>query len=463
MTHITEQATAQAESLFETDGMRFKYPPESKQSEFTPQLLIETGSAVGTRFAEPGDNVLLVRDTRPSGVEIESYLAEGLRRVGVNAVMLGESAPTPFAAWRAAQTGDFAAEIVTTASHNDRTYNGIKLVDGNGRKLTNEAELEISQMIRHGVPPRGPRGEQYEDPDLIDSYKSFLLKSAKGTDFSNWSFAVDCANGSASQLAPEILRELDATFTPIFSDAEAGGHINEGCGATHLEAVRQQVLENELDFGVAFDGDADRALFVMSDGNVFDGDQVLHMIARQRRLDGVVTTVMANMGFEHTLKAQGIDVYRTDVGDRHVVEGLDKMHYPLGGEQSGHTIFADEHTTGDGIFTMFKVLRTLQESDKTMEEWASMLELYPQALVNIPLQNKSLLGHEAVKTFVQGIEENLGDAGRVLIRPSGTEPLARVMLEKRGAEDIEGDAQKVAADLAELLKRPLRMSQAHLL
>jgi phosphoglucosamine mutase len=463
--------------VYGTDGIRNKLGEGFMQEAYMNPL----GYAIGSIVANRGECMLSVRDTRPNNDLLQAWITDGIRDAGVDVLDLGV-APTPAIAYllreakeapkRGGDISPFAGGVDFTASHNSADYLGQKNFGRSGHKLPDELEDKISDrmwQIRDGLYQSryGKQGSLADGSELLEIYKGFLKSHGEGIDFSKIRFGLDCANGGASSLAPEILFELGARFKAINADPRAGDKINENCGATHLDAVRQLVREEGLDFGVAFDGDADRVLFVTKSGREFDGDQVLHMLARHHRVEGVVTTIMTNMGIEAALREQGIVMDRAGVGDRYVAENLGKTGYPFGGEQSGHVIFANEHTTGDGILTMLKVLRALQDSGKTMDEWMDMVQLYPQVLVNVPMSNKGAGRHEAVQECMAKLNDELAGAdkekpqGRAFGRDSGTEPLFRVSAERAPTADkIEKQVaslrkhieKKVALELKPLLK-----------
>lgn len=463
-----------------TDGIRDKLGRGFMQEEYMRPLGLAIGSIVAAD--RPGEPMLSVRDTRPNNELLQEWVADGILASGVDILDIGV-APTPAVAYllrqalQAHESGEdvtpFAGGVDFTASHNSADYLGKKNFGRGGYKLPDELEDKISDrmwQIRDGLyqPTYGQRGSIVDGTGLLETYKKFQKSQGEGIDFGEIRFGLDCAYGGASSLAPEILDDLGANFVAINADPKAGHKINENCGATHLEAVRKLVRDEDLDFGVAFDGDADRVLFVTKSGREFDGDQVLHMLARHHRVDGVVTTIMTNMGIEAALREQGIVMDRAGVGDRYVAENLAATGYPFGGEQSGHIIFADEHTTGDGILTLFKVLHALQESSLSMDDWMDMVQLYPQVLVNVPMSRKGAGKHEAVQEYMSTLNSELAGSdkenpkGRAFGRDSGTEPLFRVSAERAPTrQDIDAEVtslrehveKKVALELKPLLEK----------
>jgi phosphoglucosamine mutase len=444
--------------VFGTDGARGEMGKGVLQERYVYPMALAAAAELTNR----GDTVLIVGDTRTHREELESWAIRGLLDAGLDVIDLG-TAPTPVVAHllhkhdkqRQAQedsagpavaSSSLACGIAFTASHNPPKDNGIKFFGRGGGKLSNAKEDAITERMwdiyGSQAPPMGERGRLMPGAALVQEYKDGMVVAGEGINFQGMHFALDCAYGAASEVAPDVLGRLGAQFTLLNANVHAGDRINQKCGATHLEAVRQTVLEKGLDFGIAFDGDADRVLFVTASGRVFDGDQVLHMLARHNNAEGIVTTTMMNLGMAKALSEQGIAVFHADVGDRYVAEALGQLEFPFGGEKSGHSIL-DGQPTGDGILTMLKVLRTLQESGKTMDEWMDMVDLYPQALVNVPLVNRANGEYPELVKRVQQHNETLGNEGRILLRPSGTEPLMRALVEIKEAADIGGAAEAI--------------------
>lgn len=427
--------------LFGTDGVRGlagEYPLDRAGA-------TAIGKAVGTQFAEAGQQVVIGCDTRESSAQLVADLTAGLTAVGVNVVSAGVL-PTPGLAYVTREHDQFVAGVMVTASHNPYQFNGVKVFDQQGDKLSDEAEAALNRLIVEGVPERG-QGTASADAHLVQVYEDFLVASAPGFDFAGQTVAVDTANGAASGLAERVLIRLGATVTPLF-DQPDGQNINAGCGATDLTALQKVVTEQNLSLGIALDGDADRVMMVDERGREVKGDYLLYLLAVVRKTPGVVATVMSNLGFEQALKAKGIDLKRTDVGDRYVLESLRETGYMLGGEQSGHIIFPLVLATGDGLLAAVQAVRAVGTSGKSLAEWCDEVPLVPQALVNIPLADKTLLERPAVQAFLAEQAAALGDTGRLLIRPSGTEPLVRVMVE---APNAQAKAGQIATQLQELL------------
>jgi phosphoglucosamine mutase len=302
-------------------------------------------------------------------------------------------------------------------------------------------------LIDSGAEEQTP-GHSATDDSLSKRYEDFLVASADGLNLNGLRLAVDCANGAASHVAARVFQRLVGEVTALF-DQPAGRNINDGCGATDTAALQNEVTGQKLALGVALDGDADRLVMIDETGREVRGDYLLYILAVSHQLEGVVATVMSNIGFEQSLRRQGIKLERTAVGDRYVLEGLKRTGYKLGGEQSGHIIWPELLKTGDGLLAAVQVLKAVSQSGKSLAEWCDEVELVPQALVNIPLADKSLLERPAVKDLVKIQTDRLGDSGRLLIRPSGTEPLARVMVEAPYAEKV---ATQIADQLQTLLK-----------
>lgn len=428
--------------LFGTDGVRGLYG----QYPVDPVGAEKIGRAVGTRFAQAGQRIVVGRDPRESSSELAAALAKGLAAVGANVDLAGVL-PTPGLAYLTKTGGDFAAGVMITASHNPREYNGFKVFDGNGDKLPDGSEAELNALIEQAIPDRGAAGLVTDDDGLVKRYEDFLVGSADGLNLDGLKLAVDSANGAASGLAGRVFKRLGAQVTPLF-DSPDGRNINDGCGATNTAALRAAVIDGQLALGIALDGDADRLMMVDDQGREVNGDHLLYLLAVAGQLNGVVATVMSNLGFEQSLQQHGIKLERVKVGDRYVLEGLAKTGYRLGGEQSGHIIFPELLKTGDGLLTAVQTVKALDASRKSLAQWRDEVKLLPQALVNIPLADKQNLERSEAKAFIKQQEEQLAGQGRLLIRPSGTEPLARVMVE---APDAETVANNIAKELKELV------------
>lgn len=428
--------------LFGTDGVRGlygQYPVDRSGAE-------RIGRAVGVRFAEAGQRIVVGRDPRESSEELAEALAAGLAAVGVNVTLAGVL-PTPGLAYLTKQGGDFVAGVMITASHNPYEYNGFKVFDGNGDKLPDGSEAELNGLIEQTVSDRGIAGQITNDGQLVKLYEDFLTGSAPGLDLKGLKLAVDTANGAASGIAGKVFKRFGAEVRALF-DKPDGRNINDGCGATNTAALKAAVIDGRLDLGIALDGDADRVMLVDNRGREVNGDHLLYLLAVTGRLDGIVATVMSNLGLEQALERHGIKLERVQVGDRYVLEGLKRTGFRLGGEQSGHIVFPELLKTGDGLLSAVQTVKALAGSGRSLEQWRDEVELLPQTLVNFTLADKSALSRPEVKEFIKSETEKLSGRGRLLIRPSGTEPLARVMVE---APDAETAAKRIAEELKKLV------------
>ena len=439
--------------LFGTDGVRGVY-----ERELTDDLAFGLGRAavVVLRRYEHGRTRLVVgRDTRGSGEPLESALVAGIRSAGADALIAGVL-PTPAVAFLTTDL-EAAAGVVISASHNPPEDNGIKFFGPYGFKLADDLEDEIeAELVRVAEPVDAPAGEAVPLGGKERDYLDHLTGAAEAP-LSGMKVVIDCANGSASMVAPEVLRRLGAEVYAIF-DQPDGRNINVGCGALHPDVVAGAVIAAGADVGIAHDGDADRALFADADGRVIDGDQVLAACALAMKekgdLDGntVVTTVMSNLGFHKAMETAGIEVVSTKVGDRYVLEEMLSNGAMLGGEQSGHIIFRHHATTGDGLLTAVRFLSLAAARGVTVAELASAMCRFPQVLHNVQVAHKERLDDaDAVWEAVRAAEAALQGSGRVLVRASGTEPLVRVMVEA----DSEEDARRHADALAEIVRAAL--------
>lgn len=424
-----------ARHLFGTDGMRGiagEYPLDAK-----------TINAAGFALAKlrPG-RVVIGMDTRESGPAMAAELAGGLRAGGAEAVLAGITT-TPEIAYLT-KTGPFSAGVMISASHNPYRDNGIKVIDHSGYKLPDQEEEKLEAGIFAWGEEKTAAVELSPDPALAERYVEHLGSVLK----SKWdgiSIVVDCANGSASAIAPGLFERLGAKVHSLAA-APNGKNINLGCGSLHLEGLQRAVLEHGAELGIAFDGDADRALFVARSGKIVDGDAVLLLNARDLGVPLVVATVMSNLGLERALARDGIRLVRTPVGDKYVLEEMLRSGAKLGGEQSGHIIFLDYATTGDGILTALRVLDIVSRHRKGLDELTEDLEVYPQRLVNVPIKGRKPLDSlPLVRDEIRAAEAEFGDQGRVLVRFSGTEPLARVMVEGPDLPRVEAFARSIAS------------------
>jgi phosphoglucosamine mutase len=418
-----------ARRYFGTDGVRGVVGQD-----LTPELVERLGRAA-TIWSGRG-RIFIGRDTRSSGPELEAALARGIASAGGAAVVAGVL-PTPAVALLTLDLG-----CVITASHNPPEYNGVKFFDRDGQKLTDEQEEEIEALLDSP----GPGGGEIEEVGVAtDSYLEHVVDRF-GSDLSGLKIGVDCANGAYSGLAPKAFAQLGAEVTAI-GDEPDGTNINVGCGATDLRALQRTVTSHRLDLGVAFDGDGDRMLAVDGNGDVVDGDQIVAVIALDRKVDLVAVTSMANMGLHRLMADHGIRVVTTDVGDRYVLEALRREGGSLGGEQSGHLIWLDGHVTGDGLVAALLLCAALH--GRPLAEVAAVMPRYPQAKANIPVAKRHLTPE--IEAEVERLNAELGDRGRVLVRPSGTEPVIRVLAEAETAQE----AESLCASIAALVRREL--------
>ncbi len=421
-----------------------------------PATTFALGAALGRWVAKHPMNhsnpeVVIGMDTRESGPWIAEHVAGGLEREGVRARFAG-LITTPGVA-HIARTGPFAAGVMISASHNPYHDNGIKVIDHSGFKLPDEQEHALERDIFAFQGDAAPV-ELKQDEGLDQAYADYLAATFPDG-AGNMKIAIDAANGAATYLAPALFERLGARVETIGASPD-GKNINLKCGSLHLDGLRIAVVETGADFGVAFDGDADRALFVSHSGKIVDGDAVLLLCARPLHARGhlkeVIATVMSNLGLERALQRSGIGLVRTPVGDKYVLEEMIKRDAPLGGEQSGHVIFRDYATTGDGLLTTLRVLEVMRQSGADLDQLTADLETYPQLLVNVKVRDKRPLAElQGVNEEIRRAESEFGDAGRVLVRFSGTEPLARVMVEGPEIGRVEHFAHSIAAAIRQEL------------
>jgi len=433
--------------LFGTDGIRGvagEYPLD-------PATVYAFGAALGEDVVARHDapEILIGADTRESGVWIAETVAAGLSGRGARVRYAGV-VTTPGVAWLT-RTGDFVAGVMISASHNPYEDNGIKVFGHSGFKLPDEEEHLIEEGILRlrQASAAQPQLALAVDESLSRRYLDFLVSLAQ-VRFDGVRIAVDCGNGASYRLAPELFRRLGAHVAAICTEPN-GRNINLNCGALHLEPLQKAVLENGADFGVAFDGDADRAIFVAAGGRIVDGDAVLLAAARALKAAGrlahdtVVATVMSNLGLEKALEREGIRMVRTPVGDKYVLEEMVRLGAVLGGEQSGHVIFREFATTGDGLLTALQLFEIARRARAGLDELTEGLQVYPQKLVNVRVREKAgLLERPAVASEIRRVEEAFAGSGRVLVRFSGTEPLARVMVEGLDQEQVDAFSASIA-------------------
>ncbi len=435
--------------FFGTDGIRGR----ANQYPLTADMAVRIGRAIGIIFgdANGGPPIIIGRDTRRSGNMLESAVAAGICSSGTN-VLLARIIPTPGIAFLTRHHGA-AAGVVISASHNPYEDNGIKLFNQDGVKLSDREETQIETLIREDASDslKEALGNQVGAIQTMKgsrkNYLAFLLRSLP-SDFSldGMKIVLDCSNGAASAVAPSLFDSLGADLTVLHNEPN-GTNINHQCGSEHPEDLRRSVLESDADLGLAFDGDGDRLIAVDESGSIISGDQLLAIGARflhrrgQLWNDVLVSTVMSNIGLKEALQSIGIRHAASDVGDRYVMEKLTDLEAALGGEDSGHIIYRAYHTTGDGLLSALKLVEAMQEEERPLSDMAKFMTVYPQTLVNVPVNEKPDLRTLApVKDAIHKAEQNLGDRGRVLVRYSGTQPMCRVM--------VEGPTEEMAANCA---------------
>lgn len=443
--------------LFGTDGVRGE-----ANVTLLPEMAYRLGRAATIYFGKESEEqplIIIGRDTRISGEMFESALTAGICSAGGRAMLAG-IIPTPAIAYLA-RKHKAKAGIVISASHNPFHDNGIKFFGGDGYKLPDAVEDELEAIVHqletddnYPRPTAEHIGHIEYRTDLLNQYMEFVLSTCKER-FDGVKVVLDCANGAAYEAMPKILRHLGANVKVIHA-LPNGTNINDGCGSTHLESLQKAVLENGADFGIAHDGDADRCLCVDEKGQVIDGDHILVMCAMDMMKEGklpyntVVTTVMANIGFHQAVKKAGGRAEITKVGDRYVLENMLKNGYKIGGEQSGHIIFTDYSTTGDGLITALQVLSSLKRSGRKASDLTALMTTYPQLLVNVKVATKEgWETNEAIKEAIAEGDKELGENGRILVRPSGTEPLIRVMAE--GPDQAQLD--RICHAIADVVKK----------
>ncbi|TCW35775.1 phosphoglucosamine mutase [Laceyella sacchari] len=434
---------------FGTDGVR-----GVANQQLTPELAFRLGrcGAYVLTKGKQRPKIVIGRDTRLSGEMLEASLMAGMLSMGCDVVRLGVVS-TPGVAFLTRHL-EADAGVMISASHNPFEDNGIKFFGADGYKLLDEVEAEIEQLLdaKEDELPR-PAGDQIgritDDRDAVKAYLEHL-KSTIDTDLCGMHIVVDCANGAAYELAPHLLRDLGADVTAMSVHPD-GTNINVDCGSTHPERLRQEVLNKQAHLGLAFDGDADRLIAVDEKGNLIDGDMIMSICAGYMKEKGelngntVVTTVMSNIGFFKAMDELGIKTERTKVGDRYVMEKMREGGYNLGGEQSGHIIFLDHNTTGDGMLTAVQLLRVVKDKAQTLSDLARVMKQYPQVLVNVRVHSKEgWEQNEAIQHSIREVEKQLGNDGRVLVRASGTEPLIRVMAEGPDEQIVKNHVEKIA-------------------
>ncbi|RMD79691.1 MAG: phosphoglucosamine mutase [Gammaproteobacteria bacterium] len=445
-----------AKRYFGTDGIRGRVGEPPITADFVLKLGWAAGRVLGQALAGGPGKVLIGKDTRISGYMFESALQAGLSAAGVDIRLLGPM-PTPAIAYLT-RTLHAQAGIVISASHNPYYDNGIKFFSAQGTKLPDELELAIEAELERPMETVGSArlGKAERVVDAAGRYIEFCKSTIPAsTELRGLKLVVDCAHGATYHVAPAVFAELGAEVVALGVEPD-GLNINEGCGSTRPRAAQMAVLEHGADLGIALDGDGDRVILVDHRGEIVDGDELLFIIAqarhRQGRLRGeVVGTVMSNLGLEQALRARGIGFRRTPVGDRHVLEVLEREGWTLGGESSGHIICRDRTTTGDGIVSALQVLREMLDTGLSLHELKKGMVKHPQCLVNVrlPRRGLDLAGHPRVDAACREAEARLAGEGRVLLRPSGTEPVLRVMVEGADAVAVERLAQELAEAVRE--------------
>lgn len=438
--------------LFGTDGVR-GVANEALTTELA-MALGKYGAHVITRGKKKA-KIVVGKDTRLSGDMLENALIAGIVSTSCDVIKLGV-VPTPAVAMLVRELGADAG-VMISASHNPVEFNGIKFFDEKGLKLPDAMEDEIERCIEEKKDIHMPVGLELghisECTEAEKMYMGYVMDTLEGVDFKGIKVAVDCANGSAFQVAPLTLNALDAKVYSIHHEPD-GTNINHNCGSTHMDDLRKFVKVVEAQVGLAFDGDADRLLAIDEKGNMVDGDKIMaicgaHLAERGKlRNNTIVTTVMSNLGFDKAIESKGIASVKTKVGDRYVLEEMLKSDYCLGGEQSGHIIYLDYNTTGDGLLTAVQLLKVMKDTGKPLSELASIMTVYPQVLKNARVANEhkyDYMNNEKIATKIKEVEEAFHGKGRVLIRPSGTEPLVRVMIEGEDQATLESVADELVA------------------
>lgn len=438
--------------LFGTDGIR----GVANREPMTPETMVKVGRAAAhlLRGSTERPTIVIGKDTRLTGYMLETALTAGITSMGVDVLLVGPL-PTPGIAF-ITRSLRADAGIVISASHNPYEDNGIKFFSHEGLKLPDAMEQRIEELIRNGEidgirPAPSEIGKAYRVGDAVGRYIEFAKNTLpKGTTLKGMRVVVDCANGAAYKVSPAVLKELNAEVVSLNVEPD-GTNINKGCGSPHPDELRRAVLKHKAHVGFAHDGDADRVLCVDEQGELVDGDHILALCALDLKREGrlrnntIVATVMSNIGLDIAMQEAGIQVVRTAVGDRYVLEEMLAKQYTLGGEQSGHIIFLEHHTTGDGIVTALQVLATIQRCGEPLSELKACMTSYPQVLINTPVRRRAAMEElPRVQEAIRSAEAGMGGKGRILVRLSGTEPVARVMVEGEDSAKIERLAQGIA-------------------
>ena len=441
--------------LFGTDGVR-----GIANAELSCELAMKIGAAGAYVLTSDVHNprILVGQDTRKSGDMLACALSAGICSIGGDVINVGVI-PTPAMAYLARLYSADAA-VMISASHNTMEYNGIKWFDGSGYKLSDELEDRIEAIIKSNEPMEKPTGSEVGNclaaPRAVEKYKEFLKSSATES-FEGMTVVLDCANGSASGIAADVFKELGAKVIS-WADEPDGCNINDLCGSTHPDSLQELMTERMADAGFAFDGDADRVIAADEMGNIVDGDRIIGICAKEMKAEGrlkdnmLVVTVLSNLGLKLRMKELGINVVETAVGDRYIIERMRQKGYTLGGEQSGHIIFYDKNTTGDGMLSAIQVMNILAKTKKRFSVLADEVPILPQVMVNVivkPEDKAAALEDADMKAAIADVEKRLEGEGRVLVRASGTEPLIRIMLEGKSEEQIN----PLAISIARILER----------
>lgn len=442
---------------FGTDGVR-----GIANKELTPELAFKLGrfgAYVLTKDLDTGENpkILVGKDTRISGEMLEAALIAGILSIGAEVMRLGVIT-TPGVAYLTKASGAQAG-VMISASHNPVEDNGIKFFGADGFKLTDEQENEIEQLLEKEVDdlPRPIGADVGQISDYFEGGQKYLqhLKQTVDQDFEGLKIVLDCAHGATTPLASHLFADLEADILAIGASPD-GLNINDGYGSTNPENLRQTVVEQGADLGLAFDGDGDRLIAVDEKGNIVDGDKIMYICGKyfkekgRLKKDTVVTTVMSNVGLYRAFDEVGISTVKTAVGDRYVMEEMRANDYNLGGEQSGHIIFLDYNTTGDGMLSALQLVNVIKDTGKTLSQLADEVTKFPQVLKNIKVTNKNeVMSNDLVQEAIKKAEEQLGQDGRVLVRPSGTEPLVRVMVEARTKDECDEFVDQIAKVIEE--------------
>ena len=441
--------------LFGTDGVR-----GIANAELSCELAMKIGAAGAYVLTSDVHNprILVGQDTRKSGDMLACALSAGICSIGGDVINVGVI-PTPAMAYLARLYSADAA-VMISASHNTMEYNGIKWFDGSGYKLSDELEDRIEAIIKSNEPMQKPTGSEVGNclaaPRAVEKYKEFLKSSATES-FEGMTVVLDCANGSASGIAADVFKELGAKVIS-WADEPDGCNINDLCGSTHPDSLQELMTERMADAGFAFDGDADRVIAADEMGNIVDGDRIIGICAKEMKAEGrlkdnmLVVTVLSNLGLKLRMKELGINVVETAVGDRYIIERMRQKGYTLGGEQSGHIIFYDKNTTGDGMLSAIQVMNILAKTKKRFSVLADEVPILPQVMVNVivkPEDKAAALEDADMKAAIADVEKRLEGEGRVLVRASGTEPLIRIMLEGKSEEQIN----PLAISIARILER----------